>query len=371
MTHLALFLGAGSSKPFGYPLTRDVLPRVLARASRAKLFKANVDKCSALLESIGRLFPGISLAEPEQSALPQITDVLSLLDRLVLDGYDLGHEFPRARILETRRLLELGVAELLERSSDVVSLKPSKVEEWVRALQREAGPEGRVSVLTTNYDLVLEQGLYRVLGDESGELSLEELSQRVDFGFDWRLPNYHDHEPVVSRPRGAAIGLYKLHGSLNWLRCDQCGYVYVNHHGAIYGLEHLDSPSDHNTCTCGARLRAVLVTPSTVRDVRDANLLTVWNSALEALRTADRWSFVGYSLPGEDVSLRSILLRARCGWQHRGDPKRKLDVHAYLFKDDPSVRTPEQARYEAFFPEITIHAGGVEEHLADLGVSVP
>lgn len=43
-----------------------------------------------------------------------------------------------------------------------------------------------------------------------------------------------------------------------------------------------------------------------VRDIRDAHLLNVWRSATEALRTAKEWYIIGYSLPHEDLAIRSM-----------------------------------------------------------------
>jgi len=58
-----------------------------------------------------------------------------------------------------------------------------------------------------------------------------------------------------------------------------------------------------------------------VRDIRDPNLLEVWKAALEALRMAERWIIVGYSMPPEDVAIRSLFLRA---WQGRRYSKKPL-----------------------------------------------
>ena len=48
-----------------------------------------------------------------------------------------------------------------------------------------------------------------------------------------------------------------------------------------------------------------------VRQVQDANLLSIWQRALEALRNAKTWIMAGYSLPSEDLAIRSILIRAQ------------------------------------------------------------
>jgi hypothetical protein len=52
----------------------------------------------------------------------------------------------------------------------------------------------------------------------------------------------------------------------------------------------------------------VALTP--VRDIRDINILSVWRSAFEELRTADHWFLIGYSMPIDDYSIRSMMIRA-------------------------------------------------------------
>lgn len=168
----------------------------------------------------------------------------------------------------------------------------------------------RLAVITTNYDLTVERRLYR-------HLPVDHVAREIDFGLSWRSANGEGLWPRPVKPR---LGFFKLHGSLDWLRCPQCGHVTID----------LQRDPDHDVdfgpggqaraCACGYRpLRHIFVAPSMVRELRDPNLLAVWHGALEALRTADEWIVIGYSLPPEDVSVRSLLLRA---WRSRAQPPR-------------------------------------------------
>ena len=169
-----------------------------------------------------------------------------------------------------------------------------------------------------------------------------------------------DSGDVYERPHDAALGIYKLHGSLNWLRCDVCDTIYVNPVGPIAYLSFLleqepdpKAPADAvrqalwdggaNQCHCGHRpLRHVIVAPSIVRDMRDVILVEIWRNALAALRRAKTWIIVGYSLPPEDVAIRSVLLRARVG----RDPNPPPDVIVV----QKGNREPELTRYGLLFP---------------------
>jgi hypothetical protein len=103
-------------------------------------------------------------------------------------------------------------------------------------------------------------------------------------------------------------------------------------------------------------MRHIFVAPSMVRELRDPNLLAVWHAALEALRSADEWVVVGYSLPLEDVPVRSLLLRA---WRARARP--------------PALRVVEtapdealQGRYRLLFPGVSFETGGAEAFLEEV-----
>jgi RimJ/RimL family protein N-acetyltransferase len=117
-----------------------------------------------------------------------------------------------------------------------------------------------------------------------------------------------------------------------------------------------------NTCHClQGPLRPVIVAPSMVRQVRDPNLLSIWQRSLEALRTARRWFIIGYSLPGEDLAIRSILMRAERA--HDGP----LSVAAYQMDSKRETKP----RYELLFPGLFYEADGGGEAFIDSLPRVP
>jgi len=110
------------------------------------------------------------------------------------------------------------------------------------------------------------------------------------------------------------------------------------------------SSRGYNVCWCGGLLRSILVTPSVVRDVRDPNLLGIWAAALEDLRLADEWVFVGYSLPTEDIAIRSLLLRA---WHARRRKRLRVRV-IQLESGTTTVPSETYKRYRLFFPSFAL-----------------
>ena len=113
-----------------------------------------------------------------------------------------------------------------------------------------------------------------------------------------------------------------------------------------------DPKRDANSCDCDHwPLQSLLVTPSFVRDIRDPNLLGVWNSAFEALRRAGDWIIVGYSMPPEDVAIRAMLFRA---YQSRRACGKNTRIQIYLKPGDSP------ANYQILFPKCKFYDTGME-----------
>jgi hypothetical protein len=230
---------------------------------------------------------------------------------------------------------------------------------WIKDKQAN----GPLTIVTTNYDVSVETPLF-------AEVGVSRVPAAIDFGFDWRDPSTGTLHP---RPTKPSVAFFKLHGSLNWLRCDLCGQLYVNPLEAIAYLSFSDRQAWANTCECGWwPLRHLIVAPSTVRDVRDTHLLNVWRSATEALRTAREWFIVGYSLPDEDLAIRSMLLRAFAaqGLQSSTEPLGKR-----AGRPGPSVTVVQlgeaaRPKYAAMFQRFQYLGGGLDEWLGSRAARV-
>jgi len=337
-----LFLGAGASKPLGFPMTDGILTAIWSGLhdgswrgwpglrKRRDARKARND----LVQLIQALLPGLT---PESAAGASIVDVISLLDQLIIEGRAPTPAIGDEQLRRGRALLDLGINAVLRGRRNAETR--DHLVDWIL---REAAGRGdcRLSIVSTNYDTVIEQPLF----DQLVEVGAT-VGRAVDFGISWR-DAFHDI--VHMRPRWARLGLFKLHGSLNWLRCETCGHVTINVRQRIAPVGFWTRLGDYNECYCGGRLRTVVVTPSVVRDIRDANLLSIWNAAMEDLRRAHQWIFVGYSLPSEDIAIRSLLLRAYHARAHR---RLRIRVVQWEPETDDGERAIEYKRYRAFFPK--------------------
>jgi hypothetical protein len=350
---LALFLGAGASKPFGFPVTDEILPEVLSRLRRGDLFPRGEgrgpreadESARDLGELLERLLPGLFA---ERVVAPLITDVFSLLDQIIGTGGALGEGADAADLVRLRSLLEHAVAEVLSEPRGVRGRAGAALQERLASWIHRTCAGGRfVSVISTNYDFGLERSLL-------SRIPARALPGAVDFGLTWRpaegvgARGRRQAWPRPARPRMAVL---KLHGALNWLRCPLCEHVVIHPSQPIFREGQGPLADSWLTCSCGfAPLRHVLVAPSMVRDVRDPNLLSLWQSALEALRAAEEWVIVGYSLPPQDVEIRAMLLRA---YRARPQPPRVRVVQAGRSRET-------EHRYRVMFPDMTFDEGGVE-----------
>ena len=375
MSGTVIFLGAGASKPLNYPLTYEILPLIVERLHDRSLFNGQDDKHVLIHQLFDFMFPACSgIADGGgalwKSQLPLITDVLSLLDHMRNDSLAGAPRFGPREISQVREALEQAIFEVLVPSNEVSAAGsiwdvPSELlesEERAKSLldrtpQRQASDRFTkrledfiqaapkpLTVISTNYDVEVDSILFR-------NRAYFDIWNQIDFGFDPRNPY---SGAVVSRPNAPEVALYKLHGSLNWLKCSLCGHVYVNPLTSIAYLAFSKTPTAATTCHCGfPALGHLMVTPSFVRDIRDSNLLQVWRNALESLRTADRWYILGYSLPPEDIAIRSIVLRA----YHGRDGGRPPDVVAVQRSSDT------KPRFEIMFQRLDFIDTGIEAYL--------
>jgi hypothetical protein len=403
-----LFVGAGGSAPFEIPVTGKILPEIVRRLRRGEnpaLFSRQQDQEKAkrdrflLEEGLKVLYPGIDFnsLDPNLTAhLPYVTEVLSLVDFLIANNQPARPRLDVQQLGRLRTLFDQALCEVLSSrfavslpdpdmySADVerASVLSSSEEASKRARSEHplwkrltgfidtqiADRSDHLSIITTNYDLLMDRVLDDVLNEE-----VPRFTTKIDRGFVYREVGGDGNLAYRPAPAGEAskasrLALYKLHGSLNYLRCDACDQVYLNPNGEIAYLAFESEPKESNTCHCGhGNLRHLIVAPSTVRNVNVSQILDVWSAATEALRTAGEWIFVGYSLPSEDLAIRSMLVRA---WHARGQiriPGTRID--SWPFRPVPAVKVVQSSKaaqpaYALLFGKLSYDDQGLEKWLS-------
>ncbi len=351
---IAFFLGAGSSKTFGYPLTRDLMLEIFQGLASGNILDKPSKKSKAvsrrprkdLHEFLHHLLPGKRVSKKN---VPLVTGVLSLLDFSLATGQALlpGRSLDDTRV--ARQLLEQALLEIIPDYLGFSGKEEQLFNKFCSLLKgcMSHRPPGGLGLITTNYDMVTDLAameIANVKGDDDS-WSLPDLASKVDFGFRWVSPDdgANGDEETYPRPTAPLVSLFKLHGSTNWLRCPLCENLYINPLGPIAWIAAEKTNNSSSQCHCSeTRLEAQIVSPSFVREMREPNLIAIWKSALELLREADHWAIVGYSFPDEDVGIRALFTRAF-------GSKKKHPVITVIQHGDGA-----RVNYESFFPSGTI-----------------
>ncbi|MCK6570681.1 hypothetical protein L6V77_06145 [Myxococcota bacterium] len=163
---------------------------------------------------------------------------------------------------------------------------------------------GRHTFVTMNYDILLDRCLLHL--DSRG------LGVGLDYGFP--LDNGRARRGADMAADGDAhFTLLRVHGSLNWARCLNCGAVFST------WAKHAQTGPGEVCAVCEAEsLASIMVHPSYTRVYDDPVIARVWAGTRRALAGADRWVIIGYSLPAADVHFRALLREARARRRAQG-----------------------------------------------------
>jgi len=181
----------------------------------------------------------------------------------------------------------------------------------------------RDSIITLNYDTIVERHLTRRQGDTPvGCERLEMLNV-------WIGPPGSTHggagvpiiEPFQPTERGYLV---KLHGSVNWRACPR---PMCPNHWYIQPTEGLrpemgDGVEQGRCTACGSIPDVVIIPPIALKSFdRFPKLRLMWLQAFHALRLAPRWVFIGVSFAPTDMQLRSLVRAASEDWFPTGIAK--------------------------------------------------
>jgi len=189
----------------------------------------------------------------------------------------LGQESKSERRLLTQLMAEHILGESNSYPNEVYQMFIEKV------LPRHADP----FIISLNFDFLLHEdcrtGVYFNYGLE----------------FDWIDSN---RKRIYTPERG--IPLAKLHGSLDWAKCNKCGSL-----GLLFpDLRWLYYRAARCRCKCcDGKLEPLIVVPY---QEPPNELATVWASAKDALSEAQRLTVIGYSFPSYDTAVRDLFRTA-------------------------------------------------------------
>ena len=216
------------------------------------------------------------------------------------------------------------------------------------SLMAPAAP--RVSIITFNYDLLLDWCIK--LGEVPARRRLLSygLPQSVLASGGPKDAMWMTPTPPVEGPYNGSLRLFKLHGSLNWAHCLDCGRLTAF---PTELLPHFFSGEtyDRDCAACGSgNLEPMILPPGPAKE--SSKLAPLWEAAEAILDDAHQIVFVGYSMPDYDTSVKQLFHRVCSSLRLRRKEIRVID---------PGAGDALSKRYEAVVgPHIAIKKSFVE-----------
>lgn len=186
---------------------------------------------------------------------------------------------------------------------------------------------GNVSVVTTNWDILLEKYL------ENNGISYDyRFNSPYVMNSDGSLYSTGQADP------GTKLPYIKIHGSINWFRCLKCGTLQIYEADKCGGYL-FDDDEKEKCIHCGqvsegetVQIKPEIITPTMMKLINSQLYNNLWKNTAYALQKADKVVFCGYSLPMADYEFRYLLKQnIRPGTKidvvlyHNDDPKRSTD----------------------------------------------
>lgn len=322
----AVILGAGFSNNSGLPV-QSKIPELLVN------FK-NEDEFENVISDILLKFMKDIFGYESIETYPSLDDMFTCIDISTNSGHHLGLNYSPLHLRTVRRLLVYRVYSIL----DGMFRPDVNVKALLKALFDYSED---LDFIVLNWDTVLERYL----------MDMEKLNL-IDYGAGGRLLKTPDASYKYT-------GVYKIHGSSNWLYCDNCRSLFYDLLNEIStlkksGFQQLDTVlypelnrfkdklnNEEKCMICNDVVSSHIATFSYRKSFRTNSFANVWNNAENSLSLADKWVFIGYSLPDADYEFKHLLKIAELKLKHLN---RKPVIDIVLLNSDKTID-----KYKGFF----------------------
>lgn len=347
------FLGAGFSRAAGAPLQWELIAKVLdyEGCDYGNPIDEYKDRLNQFLEKAFRL-------NDEQKRQFNLEDFYTPIDKCINDrisfrGYSV--EYIREIRNELSRLISVVI------NSELANY-PKKINyldvfcEYITSNSNGSRNKKKCSIITTNWDILLDKRIFQILGNNRRP---EGRPSTIDYGThvvglgEGRAQQVIPAMTALSRG-GYTVKLYKIHGSLNWLKCPSCDRLFVNPLLQV-GLNNVELERDCRFCnrqftmsegiSGGFHLQPQIVYPTFLKNLGSSHFNSIWNSVSRDLSETKRVVFIGYSFQQADFEIRQLLARRLpidCEIINVGNSPE-------LNPGDPEYTNSAQARYRNFF----------------------
>ncbi|OPZ89501.1 MAG: hypothetical protein BWY74_02700 [Firmicutes bacterium ADurb.Bin419] len=340
----AIILGAGFSKNSGLPVQSEI-PGLLIENCYDNKFETAI---SLVLKRFYEDVFGFSKGQ----AMPELDDILTCIDISTNAGHHLGIKYSSLHLRAVRRFLIYRLFTILREkfiySEHVKDLLLSLMEKY-----------NKVDFIVLNWDTVLEN-----------YINIINPSIMIDYC------NGGKHWARKSLGTGEMIKVIKIHGSINWLYCDNCRVLINDTYCEVPPIKRAgfkdkdfklfdefseiitEALESENCFICGDKISSHIATFSFRKSFRENSFPNLWNQAEDVLTYADKWIFIGYSLPQADYEVKHLLKIAQLKLSHLEKGKPEIDV--VLLNSKSTV-----SKYRGFFGDRigTICNGGITEYI--------
>lgn len=340
----AVILGAGFSKNSGLPVQAEI-PELLIEKQKDNDFE------NAISHIIKKFYED-TFGFSNGSALPSLDDVLTCIDISTNSGHHLGIKYSSIHLRAIRRFLVYRLFSVLQKNF-VLS---EDVEKFIRSLR---DIYSRLDFIVLNWDTVLEKYIYLV---------------EPEINIDYCNGGKQIRTNTVDSKK-EEIKVIKIHGSSNWLFCDNCREIFIDSKDHIplikrAGFKAMDfelfdefkgthiNLESEKCIICGDYISSHIATFSFRKSFRGNSFPQVWSKAEEVLTDSDKWIFVGYSMPQADYEFKHLLKIAELKLNHIRE--RKLEIDVVLLNSTTTISV-----YKSFFGNriARICNGGIAEYI--------
>jgi NAD-dependent SIR2 family protein deacetylase len=364
-------LGAGFSLYAGLPLQRDFTSALLSGRGKE-------NGSSELVVRYLRKFVSSAFnhkIDAKSKYWPALEDIFTCVDLSANTGHHLGAKYSPTRLRTTRRALIYRIMTMLQ--DRFHEAKECKNDPRQRALDQFLGHINveRCAFISTNWDTVVERKLSELHHVGAFDYGCGAVAASLHQG--------HEKLKVLTSNGKNQASVVKMHGSVNWLYCDNCRQVFwfepresMKVAGQLLKkrdwlvIDPKGSHSSFESWLCsrcgGSSLSTRLATFSYLKSLDFPMFQRSWFAAEDLLRRAKTWTFIGYSMPAADYEFKYLLKRVQLSLKDQpkffvitgGAPKEDGDK-----EDGDIVRT--HRNYQGFFGlaikrKVNFFEGGLE-----------
>ena len=292
MTKKVYILGAGFSYPSKMPMQKDLLNLILTFEPNTLAFNA-----IELVASQRKLKNFLSIfGNKDIGTINVIEDLFTILDKAYLHEENFQRYTWQDLYNIRKELVDLIIA-TIDNSQNNIGTNIEIYKKFVNYLTKSKNIENSLIIL--NWDTLFETSFLKYTNNIF-----------IDYCF-YSYGLKENHIPHIHlKARGKKnLKVLKLHGSINWLECTNCGRIYVDNESNI-AKEKIKCKYCKITEETKYDLKPLIITPTLLKQLNNLHIKSTWNNAFIELQEADEIIFIGYSLPKADFELMYLLKKS-------------------------------------------------------------